>query len=108
MQNAHRIGPDDYRRSHLEQLRRLLEDLRFKAELLQRQRGGQTANAAADDSDSHQLDYEKSSADYADSDQRILMWHARRAQWFSRARRPCHVTTSHPASGRHLSYRNSE
>jgi len=56
MQNAHRIGPDDYRRAHFEQLRRLLEDLRFKAELPQRQRRGQTANAAANDRDSHQLD----------------------------------------------------
>src|SRR5438034_3624603 len=55
MQNAHRIRPHYYGRSDFEQLGRLLKDFRRETELPQRQRRGQAANAATDDSDSHQV-----------------------------------------------------
>ena len=55
LRNSHRIRPHQYGRSDFQQLGCLLKDFRLETELPERQRGGQAANAATDNSDSHQV-----------------------------------------------------
>src|SRR5947208_16372077 len=55
MQNAHRIRPHQYGRSHLQQGWRLLKDFGLESEPPECQCRRQAANATADNRDSHQV-----------------------------------------------------